>query len=126
MIYLFSNSDQSKYMVTFFYLFIAFDMVNSKILIQKLKTLKLPNNALNCVKRDITNRTIVVKYKDAASTERNVSIGIVQGSVLGPLFFFIFINDLPAYMKNTDIIMCADDITVNIDDDSRHDTIEKI
>ena len=51
-------------------------------------------------------------YCDAESTNYDVTCGIPQGSVLGPLLFIIYTNDLPNSLKNSNCILFADDTTI--------------
>ena len=53
-----------------------------------------------------------VKVKNSFSEWQNVTSGIPQGSVLGPLLFVIFINDLPAQIRNSEIYLFADDLKI--------------
>ena len=61
----------------------------------------------------LENRTQQVLYKGQLSTRGNVSIGVPQGSILGPLLFSIYINDMPSIVLTSDMSMYADDIEMH-------------
>ena len=67
----------------------------------------------------MSNRTQEVVVDGISSQESNVTSGVPQGSVLGPLLFLLYINDLPAYTKHSTIRLFAHDCMLyrNIDSD---------
>ncbi len=83
----------------------AFDSVSHTILLMKCKKLNIDNfwfdNYLN-------NRTMSVRLKDVTSKEQNVNYGVPQGSILGPILFGIYVNDLSEHV-NSFIVQYADD-----------------
>lgn len=99
----------------------AFDFVDHNILLNKLETYGVRGMALNLLKSYLTDRTQItctskISAKDKRedvflSSERNVRIGVPQGSVLGPLLFLIYVNDLPKATPNP-MILYADDCTI--------------
>ena len=55
-----------------------------------------------------------VAMSGALSGESPVDIGVAQGTILGPLIFLVFINDLPEFMADVDVVMYADDTSVAV------------
>ena len=69
------------------------------------------------------NRTQVVEFHGVTSNPEGVSIGVPQGSILGPLLFILHVNDLPEAVSECSILMYADD-TVLFYSSSQVSTIE--
>ena len=67
---------------------------------------------LKWFKSYITNRNHYVSYQNCKSEPMQIHCGVPQGSVLGPLLFLIYVNDLPECLKSADAIMFADDTTI--------------
>ena len=87
----------------------AFDTVNHKVLLSKLHHYGIRDKAYSWLKSYLSNRSQFVSYNGHKSSEKNITCGVPQGSILGPLLFLIYINDLSNICKFTSPFLFADD-----------------
>ena len=87
----------------------AFDTVDHQILLRKLELCRIKGQALNLLKSYRTNRKQKCQIKNFFSSEHLIKCGVPQGSILGPLLFFLYINDLPHCLSKTKPWLFADD-----------------
>ncbi len=92
----------------------AFDTINHSILFQKLETYGIRGNMLSLLKSYMSDRKQYVNYGSLNSSLLAISCGVPQGSVLGPLLFTIFINDITNISKLTKFVLFAEDLNLFI------------
>ena len=100
----------------------AFDMVEHSILLKKLEHYGIRGPALSWIKSYLSNRKQYVSVNGSDSATLSMEYGVPQGSILGPLLFVIYINDIPEVARFAKFILYADDANIII----TADTIEEI
>ncbi|OON91327.1 MAG: hypothetical protein ATN33_01430 [Epulopiscium sp. Nele67-Bin001] len=87
----------------------AFDTINHDLLIAKLSHFNFSSNALCWMKSYLTDRKQAVQIGDSLSTYLTCSTGVPQGSILGPVLFSLYVNNLPDVCRNIKMQLYADD-----------------
>ena len=90
----------------------AFDTINHEILIEKLKYYGFSQIALKLITSYLKNRKQYVKYNETNSIILDNTCGVPQGSILGPLLFIIYLNDISKSSNMFKFIIYADDTTI--------------
>ena len=91
----------------------AFDLVDHKLLLKKLAPYKFDESTLLWFKSYLSNRKQSVHVGGSKSKQLDVVSGVPQGSVLGPLLFLVYINDLPLHVEKSKLDLFADDVTLH-------------
>ena len=91
---------------------------NHKLLLQKLAAYKFSSNTQLWFQSYLTSRSQQVNISGKLSDPQQISAGVPHGSVLGPLLFLVYINDLPLSIQTCKLDLFADDATLSCSDPS--------
>ena len=101
----------------------AFDTIDHEIFLDKMKDLGFANSVISWLRSYLTNRTFFINRRKETSSPGELSCGVPQGSILGPLIFLIYVNNTPQAV-DYDLLRYADDSCIVFGDNNINE-IEK-
>ena len=87
----------------------AFDCVDHKILLKKLRSYGIRGVALSWIKSYLTDRSQQVQVNNKLSRNSKLNFGVPQGSILGPILFLLYVNNVDSSIENGQIVKYCDD-----------------
>ena len=104
----------------------AFDTVDHQVLLEKLKIIGISDSSIVWFREYLQNRRIVTQVGNTLSREQCISYGVPQGSILGPLLFALYINDMVKTVENCKIHLYADDTVLYFSSKNPHTVQQKL
>ena len=104
----------------------TFDTLNHKLHFKKMQAYGFDKKSLSFIESYFTNRKQRTKIGDSFSKYQRIITGVPQGSILGPLFFNIFINDLFLSIDKSTLCNYADDNTLYTSGNDANTVINKL
>ena len=121
--YIADKIEQKKHVIGIFLdLSKAFDTICHEKLLVKLDSYGIRGNCLKLIKNYLLNRKQITKFNNFKSDSKNIMFGVPQGSVLGPLIFLLYINDIVNSAFEGETVIFADDTNIFVTGNNEEET----
>ena len=121
--YIADKIEQKKHVIGIFLdLSKAFDTICHEKLIVKLDSYGIRGNCFKHIKNYLLNRKQITKFNNVKSDSKNIMFGVPQGSVLGPLIFLLYINDIVNSAFEGETVVFADDTNIFVTGNNEEET----
>ena len=121
--YIADKIEQKKHVIGIFLdLSKAFDTICHEKLLVKLDSYGIRGNCLKLIKNYLLNRKQITKFNNVKSDSKNIMFGVPQGSVLGPLIFLLYINDIVNSAFEGETVIFADDTNIFVTGNNEEET----
>jgi hypothetical protein len=104
----------------------AFDTISHSLLLKKLHFYNFSSKSISLLSNYLSDRTIKVNIDGTLSKSAAMTVGVPQGSVLGPMLFILYMNDLSHLPLTSKILLYADDTTVYLSGSNLNNILKKI
>nr|CAH7756525.1 unnamed protein product [Callosobruchus chinensis] len=113
--YIYTQLDRGKYVISLLFdLSKALDFISKEHLKEKIYAMGIRGITCDWILSYMSERKLQVRIENTLSDIYDVGLGVPQASVLGPLLFLLYVNDLPKFISSGAVIMFADDTTITV------------